>query len=378
MPAPATAPDGDSIRAIPTPQCYLCGGPGRALHEGLRDFCCSAPGVWTVRQCQNPDCGLVWLDPRPTLDDIGKAYAGYYTHDQPAPGASIVRDACWAVWTSYLGTRFGYTQGVGPRWRRWLAPLALLHPGGRAELDAAAMHLPAPPGPARVLDVGCGSGVLLARMQSLGWQVEGVEVDPAAVKAARARGVPVRLGTLEQQAFPADHFDAVHSAHVLEHVHDPLALLRECRRILKPGGTLVFLTPNVESWGHRLLGPAWLNLDPPRHLMIFAPATLRTAAERAGLIVRQLDTTVRTAWVYGALSYRIRQTGRGEMTELGKPANLLRGILYQLRQRLQLRRDPHAGDELRLVATKAAARAPVRPGFDLRSPGAMPSLVKTG
>jgi SAM-dependent methyltransferase len=262
-----------------------------------------------------------------------------------------VRVACWAVWYSYLGARFGYTQGVGPRWRRLLAPLALLHPGGRDELDAAAMHLPSPGKPARLLDVGCGSGVLLARMQSFGWQAEGVELDPDGVNAARARGVLVRQGTLEQQAFPENHFDAVHSAHVIEHVYDPVSLLRECHRILKPGGTLVILTPNVESWGHKQFGSAWLNLDPPRHLVLFSAATLRRAAEQAGLTVQRLDSTVRSAWVYGALSACIRHTGRAEMSELGKPANLLRGVLYQLRLRTVLRRNPQAGDELRLMAT---------------------------
>ncbi len=81
-------------------------------------------------------------------------------------------------------------------------------------------------------------------------------------------------------------------------------------------------------------------------------ATLRRAAEQSGFVIQRLDSTVRSAWVYGALSSRIRQTGRAEMSELGKPANLLRGILYQFRQRLALRRDPQAGDELRLMARK--------------------------
>jgi len=215
------------------------------------------------------------------------------------------------------------------------------------------MHLPAPAQSARVLDVGCGSGVLLARMQAFGWQVEGVEVDPDGVKAARARGVSVRLGTLEEQAFPENHFDAVHSAHVIEHVYDPLALLRECYRILKPGGTLVILTPNIGSSGHKKFGSAWLNLDPPRHLVLFSMANLRQAAEQAGFNNLRLDTTVRSAWVYGALSDCIRRTGRAEMSELGKPANLLRGIVYQLCQRRARRRDPDAGDELRLIAGKA-------------------------
>ncbi len=342
----------EQIRTRPAPTCWLCGAPGRLLYGELPDRSFAAPGRWNLKQCQEPSCGLVWLDPVPTEEDIGKAYQGYYTHSQPEPGPSLLRDGCWAIWHSYLGARFGYTQGTGPRWRRVLAPLALLHPGGRDELDAAAMHLPAPSGPARVLDVGCGSGVLLARMKSLGWQVEGVEVDPEAVKAARARGVTVRQGPLEQQAFPTNHFDAIHSAHVLEHLHDPPRMLRECARILKPGGTLVILTPNIESWGHKRFGSAWLNLDPPRHLSLFSPTTLRRVAEQSQLTVQRLDTTVRSGWVYGALSHCIRKTGRAEMRELGKPANLLRGIFYQLQQRWVLRGNSQAGDELRLVATK--------------------------
>jgi hypothetical protein len=71
------------------------------------------------------------------------------------------------------------------------------------------------------------------------------------------------------------------------------------------------------------------------------------------LTVRRLDSTVRSAWVYGALSQCIRRTGRAEMSELGKPANLLRGVLFQWRQRWALRGDPQAGDELLLIAEKA-------------------------
>jgi len=341
-----------TIRTRPVPNCLLCQSPGRLIYEKMTDRSYAAPGAWNIQRCQRESCGLIWLDPQPLPEDVGKAYQGYYTHSQPEPGPSLVRDAVWAVWHSYLGWRFGYSRGVGPRWRRLLAPLALLHPGGRDELDAAAMHLPAPNKPSRVLDVGCGSGVLLARMQALGWQVEGVELDPHGVKAARALGVSVRQGTLEEQGFPQNHFDAVHSAHVIEHVYDPVGLLRECHRILKPGGTLIILTPNLESSGHRVFGSAWLNLDPPRHLVLFSQATLRQAAEQAGFTPQRLDSTARSAWVYGALSDCIRRTGRAEMSELGKPANLVRGILYQLRQRLELRRNPTAGDELVLVAEK--------------------------
>jgi len=345
----------NSIRTRPVPNCFLCGSAGTVLYGEMRDRSFGAPGQWSLRRCNQSGCGLIWLDPQPIEEDIGKAYATYYTHDQPAPGASLLRDAVYAVWKSYLGVRFGYQHGVGPAWRALLAPLACLHPGGPDELDAAAMYLRAPVGPAKVLDVGCGSGVLLARMKSLGWDAEGVELDPGGVAAARARGVRVHQGQLADAKFPDNCFDAVHSAHVIEHVYDPVALLRECFRILKPGGKLVILTPNTGSWGHRKFGTAWLNLDPPRHLILFNQLTLRAAAERNGFVVERLDSTIRSAWVYGALSRKIARTGRGEMSELGKPANLLAGMLFQTGERVRKWFDRDAGDELLLIARKPAA-----------------------
>jgi SAM-dependent methyltransferase len=342
----------NSVRTMARPTCVVCGSPGALVYSGLRDFSYAAPGRWSFRKCSEAGCGMVWLDPVPVPEDIGKAYEGYYTHHQPEPGASFIRDACWAVWHSYLGARFGYTQGVGPRWRRALAPLALLHPGGRDELDAAAMHLPAPRGSAHLLEIGSGSGVLLARMKAFGWQVEGIEVDPEAVKAARQRGVEVHLGDLQSKNFPDASFDAIHSAHVLEHLYDPAGLLKECHRILKPGGTLVVLTPNAESLGHRRYGQAWLGLDPPRHLNLFSLSALKRTSENAGFQVRRLESSIRIAWVCGALSEAIERTGRGEMSQLSNPLALLRGFRYQLRQRWAMRSDPAAGDELRLVATR--------------------------
>jgi SAM-dependent methyltransferase len=340
------------IRTRERPACPICNSTGTSLYSGLKDFCFAAPGEWNFRKCSGSDCGLVWIDPAPTEEDIGKAYQTYYTHNQPEPGAKPVRTVSWAIWHSYLGARFGYTQGTGSKWLRILAPLALLHPGGRDELDAAAMHLPAPNHRAHLLEVGSGSGVSLARMQALGWEAEGVEVDPAAVKAATARGVKVYLGEIAKQAFRENSFDAIYSSHVIEHLHDPAAVLKECYRILKPGGKLVVLTPNIESLGHRWYGSAWVGLDPPRHLSLFSRAALKRAAEQAGFAIQRLESSVRIAWVCGAMSYEIKRTGRCDVGHLNNPVALIRGFTYQLRERWAKRRHPLAGDELRLIATK--------------------------
>ena len=111
------------IKTRPVPNCFLCGSAGEVLYSKMRDRNYSAPGEWSGRGCSKPGCGLIWLDPQPIEEDIGKAYQTYYTHNQPAPAPSFVRDAVYGVWRSYLGVRLGYSKGVGPAWRAIFAPL---------------------------------------------------------------------------------------------------------------------------------------------------------------------------------------------------------------------------------------------------------------
>jgi SAM-dependent methyltransferase len=136
--------------------------------------------------------------------------------------------------------------------------------------------------------------VFLSRMQELGWAVTGIETDARAARFARERfGVEVVEGSLESAEFPADTFDAVILSHVIEHVFEPVSLLRECGRVLKPGGKLIVLTPNTGSFGHRVFREAWRGLEPPRHLHIFNRLTLDAAVREAGLGVAALTTISR-------------------------------------------------------------------------------------
>ncbi len=100
-----------------------------------------------------------------------------------------------------------------------------------------------------------------------------MEIDQDAVTIARSLGLEVRCGSLEEQGYPAESFDAVTLCHVVEHLSDPRATIDECFRILKPSGRLVVATPNSDSLSRRLFGKDWRGLEPPRHLMVFSPRT---------------------------------------------------------------------------------------------------------
>ena len=258
----------------------------------------------------------------PLAQDIHLAYASYYTHAEKARGNSMPGWVFAAAKRGYLANRFGYGAGAH---ERLAGLLPWLYPGRPSELDFSVMWLEAR-GRGRLLDVGAGSGWLVAHMNSLGWQAEGLDFDAQAVHRAREMGLTVHTGGLHEQRFPEASFDAVTMSHSIEHVHDPVGWLAEARRILRPGGRLSLATPNTRSFAHARFGEHWFALDPPRHLHLFNRASLGAALERAGFRGTRIFTSVRDAngTFIGARS--IRQSGRFEMLApqsggLGKPGD---------------------------------------------------------
>jgi len=188
-------------------------------------------------------------------------------------------------------------------------------------------------------------------MRSLGWDVDGVEMDPEAARIARDHlGLRVRTGTVKAQAFPAGTFDAVTLSHVIEHVPDPLVTLRECKRVLRPSGRLAVTTPNLASRGHARFGAAWLHLDPPRHLHLFSVESLRRVAEAAGLRVDTLRSSIRFADGAYMASRDIEETGRARMGARHSPGERLRAVAFQYAEWLEIIGDPSCGEELVLIA----------------------------
>lgn len=338
------------IRAKAASRCILCRAQGRPLYSGLRDRLFSAPGEWSLVECPQEACGLIWLDPMPVPEDIASAYAQYYTHADGHARPHRLSSLFAAARRGYLANAWGYRRGVETA-ERLLGLLPLVYPGRRVDLDFSVMWLE-PRAHGRLLDVGAGSGSLVQHMATLGWRAEGLDFDPRAVETARARGLEMHLGSLSAQRFAEASFDAVTMSHSIEHVHDPLAWLTEARRILVHGGRLVIATPNTRSMLHRWFKANWFALDPPRHLHLFNCRALASLLRMAGFQQFRVFTSVRDARGAWRGSRAIARVGRFDM--LARPSWRMRllGQAVQLSEGVLKVFDPEAGEDLAAVAVK--------------------------
>ncbi len=232
-----------------TVTCNLCGvDESEPLFKG-RDRLLGGTETFQWVRCRR--CGLIYLNPRPTLAEM----ACYY----PTNYEPFTRHERAENWLARL------------RYRVYIHKLRRI--AGQE------------PKPGRLLDVGCGIGDFMLGMRQRGWEVHGVDLSPNAVALARQKGLDVFQGQLFDVPYAEQGFDLVTMWDVLEHLHDPSAHLARVAQILKPRGKFVVTLPNPHSLDFRLFGPLWTGLDVPRHLYVFVRPALLALFQRAGLEV---------------------------------------------------------------------------------------------
>lgn len=266
--------------------CPFCRSPGRTL--ALRDvrdwtFDC-APGKWTYWNCAG--CSGLYLNPRPSVEAISLAYQRYYTHganEKPVGIQKLKRlliNECWSQWLhTDIWPRIGVPDALA-------APLRLLHSQipPPFELEAIAAF-----DKGTLMDVGCGDGGTLKLAALLGWKVMGLELDISAVRAARAAGLNVVEGSYVQLKEYKLQFDCVICSHLIEHVHEPLLLLKWIAQALKAGGTALLSCPNSLSYVRQRFGASWRGLEAPRHLGIPSLDWLVSEMRTLGFSVERMD-----------------------------------------------------------------------------------------
>ena len=192
-------------------------------------------------------CGLVYVHPRLPEEDLPGLYGEYHARDG--------------------GNEAGWNRLMGEVFREAAAQLDALRNGS---------------GPPRLLDVGCGYGGFVSLMRDRGWDAEGVDPSPMTVAAASAKGIPVRLGTLDEFSRSGPAYRAITMFYVLEHLFDPMSALRKVFALLEPGGVLLVRVPDTTPIV-RLLSPfgsarGWT--IPPFISSTFRPACSRGCSPR--------------------------------------------------------------------------------------------------
>lgn len=245
----AQGPDGVKFEHRPCPNG--CAATDRLVIEA-GDHLHGLPGRFRMVCCVH--CGLMRTDPRPTPQTIGAFYPSDYGPYHSAPSVPRIKP---------------------PAWHRRLK--ARIHRFFGRDLR----RLPDMP-PGHMVEIGCSSGAYLVEMRARGWSVEGIEFSEQAASVTRSLGIAVQTASVETAHAPNRPADVLAAWMVLEHLHEPVASLRQLRGWLQPGGTLVGVVPDASALERRVFGEYWYALQLPTHLYHFTPRSLRRVFEQAG------------------------------------------------------------------------------------------------
>ena len=295
--------------------CIVCGDKNKERILKIRDYHYSIPGEYQVSHCNT--CGLLQLDPMPTPEELAGRYSSAYPSYQPARKFDWKRKLAQKIWRGTIPT-----------------------------------HNPSFDKPGDFLDVGCANGFYVQKMKDAGWNAKGVEPGDEGVKSGRAAGLDIFHGTLHDAHFPDNSFDYVRLNHSFEHILNPVEVLQEIFRVLRPGGKCYIGVPNVDSILYRIFGGYWWYTG-PLHTYGYSPSTLSKLLERTGFKVDHVYFNSNYASIFGSLQIYVH---RKQLTGPASEGPLLNNWLLRIIGTWTARLLDlfHQGDAMEILSTKPA------------------------
>jgi 2-polyprenyl-3-methyl-5-hydroxy-6-metoxy-1,4-benzoquinol methylase len=226
--------------------CIICGHSERRFLYGGND--------WHVYKCAA--CGVGILDPQPGPDQLNNLYNQAYFENH-------------------------YNEELQPDSNQMLR---------RLDQESHRLRFFRPyKKTGRILDIGCGRGYFLLACRQHNYEVEGIDVSPAAAAYVRSTlHIPVHIGTINNITLAGAAYDVVTMWHSLEHTPDPNEYIQRAGYWLKEDGILVVDVPNHEGYDARKTWSNWPQWDLPFHFYHFTPRSLSALLEKHGFeIVRR-------------------------------------------------------------------------------------------
>ena len=221
--------------------------------------------------CQCAECQLVQTQPSPSPEDLSLAYSDDYYGGDKSKFSGFIE----AIVTVAVKSRAKKILGLTGSKKSSL----------------------------RILDIGCGRGLLMNAFRELGHDVVGLERSDSPF-IDQPNVICGELGDIDMSA---GCFDLILIWHVLEHLEEPANTLKQAKALLADDGSLFIAVPNFGSWQSRLFGANWFHLDIPRHLFHFSEGSIRKMLVESGFKLKHYDTFSFTQNVFGFVQSAFNQ-----------------------------------------------------------------------
>jgi 2-polyprenyl-3-methyl-5-hydroxy-6-metoxy-1,4-benzoquinol methylase len=269
------------------PNCYACGENQTKLwldgfeHNYARN---GVDEIWKYCLMECGSCRLGFIDPMPDSTLLQTFYSkNYHCYSQDRNYDQIDEHSKYVIARMRLSGLVAGSESHASLLKRsaartveWFSGKTITYSLGiPLQLSLNAM----------ILEIGYGTGQWLYNMASLGYEnLYGYDIDanPTSRTVLESMGVRLSNGVFLENSYPTRAFDCIRLEHVFEHLLDPIALLRKCREMLRPGGSLVMTFPCKHSLSRAISSRHWGPLEPPVHLFHHTPQSAKLVLEAAG------------------------------------------------------------------------------------------------